>query len=117
VAVLLAAVGIHGVMSYAVLRRTNEMGIRMALGATPREVLRLVVGQGMILALAGAAAGVVGALGLTRLMSGLLYGVRPTDPATFAAVCLFLGTVALAATYLPARQASRIDPLTALRHE
>jgi putative ABC transport system permease protein len=117
VAVLLAAVGIHGVMSYAVSRRTNEIGVRMALGATPGEVLRLVVGQGMVLALVGAAAGVVGALGLTRLMSGLLYGVRPWDPATFAAVCAFLGAVALAASYFPARQASRIDPLTALRHD
>jgi putative ABC transport system permease protein len=117
VAVLLAAVGIHGVMSYAVSRRTNEIGVRMALGATPGEVLRLVVGQGMVLALIGAVAGVVGALGLTRLMSGLLYGVRPSDPATFAAVCLFLGAVALAASYFPARQASRIDPLTALRHD
>jgi predicted permease len=117
VAVLLAAVGIHGVMSYAVSRRRNEIGIRMALGATPGEVLRLVVGQGMVLALMGAAAGVVGALGLTRLMSGLLYGVRPSDPATFAAVCAFLAAVALAASYFPARQASRIDPLTALRHD
>jgi len=116
-ALLLASLGIYGVLSYAVTQRTNEIGVRMALGATPGEVLRLVVGQGMVLALIGAVAGVVGALGLTRLMSGLLYGVRPSDPATFAAVCLFLGAVALAASYFPARQASRIDPLTALRHD
>jgi putative ABC transport system permease protein len=117
VAVLLAAVGIHGVMSYAVSRRTNEIGVRMALGATPAAVLRLVVGQGLALALAGAVAGVVGALGLTRLMSGLLYGVQASDPATFVAASVFLGAVALAASYFPARQASRIDPLTALRRE
>jgi predicted permease len=117
VAVLLAALGIHGVMSYAVSRRTNEIGIRMALGATPAGVLRLVVGQGMFLALAGAAAGIVGALGVTRLMSGLLYGVQPSDPATFITVCVLLGAVALAASYFPARQASRIAPLTALRHD
>jgi putative ABC transport system permease protein len=117
VAVLLAAVGIYGVMSYSVSRRTNEIGIRMALGAQPAEVRRLVVGQGMVLALAGAALGMVGALGLTRLMSGLLYGVRASDPATFLAACGFLVAVALAASYFPARRASRINPLAALRHE
>jgi len=117
VAVVLAAVGIYGVMSYSVSRRTNEIGIRMALGAKPADVLRLIVGQGMVVALGGAVVGLAGALGLTRLMSSLLYGVGASDPATFLAVSLLLGAVALAASYLPARRATRIDPLTALRCE
>jgi putative ABC transport system permease protein len=117
VAVVLAAVGIYGVMSYTVSRRTNEIGIRMALGANPRDVRRLIVGQGMAVAVGGAVVGLAGALGLTRLMSSLLYGVGASDPATFVAVSLFLGAVALAATYLPARRATRIDPLSALRRE
>jgi putative ABC transport system permease protein len=117
VAVVLAAVGVYGVMSYAVSRRTNEIGIRMALGAKPSDVRWMVVGQGMAVALGGAAAGLLGALGLTRLMSGLLYGVGSSDPATFLAVSLVLGLVALAASYIPARRATRIDPLRALRCE
>jgi putative ABC transport system permease protein len=116
-AVLLAAVGIYGVMSYSVSRRTNEIGVRMALGAKPSDVLRLIVGHGMVVALGGAAVGLAGALGLTRLMSSLLYGVGASDPATFLAVSLLLGAVALAASYIPARRATRIDPLTALRCE
>jgi len=117
VAVVLAAVGIYGVMSYSVSRRTNEIGIRMALGAKPRDVGRLIVGQGMAVAVGGAVVGLVGALGLTRLMSSLLYGVGASDPATFLVVSLLLGAVALAASYIPARRATRIDPLTALRCE
>jgi len=104
-------------MSYSVSRRTNEIGIRMALGAKPRDVGRLIVGQGMAVAVGGAVVGLVGALGLTRLMSSLLYGVGASDPATFLVVSLLLGAVALAASYIPARRATRIDPLTALRCE
>ncbi|MDQ6830391.1 MAG: ABC transporter permease, partial [Gemmatimonadota bacterium] len=117
VALVLAAVGIFGVMSYAVTRRTHEIGIRVALGAKHGDVVRLVVGQGMRVALAGAGVGIVGALILTRLMSGLLYGVRSTDPVTFIAVTAILCAVALAATLIPARRAARIDPIQAMRSE
>ena len=117
VALVLAAVGIYGVMSYSVSRRTHEIGIRMSLGGSRTQVLWMVVRQGMWLALAGSAAGIGGALALSRLMVGVLYGVRPTDPITFAAVAIGLGSVALVATYVPARRATRIDPMSALRHE
>jgi putative ABC transport system permease protein len=117
VALLLAAVGLYGVISYSVSQRTGEIGIRMALGAQPRDVLKLIVGHGLILTHIGLALGLAGALALTRLMAGLLYGVSATDPLTFAAIALLLASVALLASYIPARRATKIDPLTALRHD
>ena len=117
VALTLAAVGIYGVMSYSVSRRTQEIGIRISLGAGPAEVLRMVVRQGMVQALAGAAAGIVVALLLSRLMAKMLYGVRPSDPITFGGVAIILGLVALLATCVPARKATRIEPMLALRNE
>ena len=115
IAVTLAAVGIYGVMSYGVSRRTHEIGIRIALGATPGAVLGSIVRQGLSLATVGASVGLVAAFALTRLMAELLYGVSPTDPLTFAAVVALLCGVAVAATIAPARRATRIDPLAALR--
>jgi predicted permease len=116
-ALALATLGLYSVMTYTVSQRTHEIGIRMALGAAIRDVVKLVVGQGMRLALVGVALGVSGAFLLTRVLASLLLGVEPTDPVTFVGVPLLLGTVALLACYLPARRAARVNPLIALRHD
>ncbi len=117
VAMLLAAIGLYGVMSYSVAQRTKEIGIRMALGARRTDVLALVAKQGMALVLMGIAAGTMLSLGMTRLISGMLFGISATDPLTFAAVAALLATVAFLANYLPARRAASVDPMVALRYE
>jgi len=114
---LLSAIGIYGLMHYFVVQRTNEIGVRMALGARYGNVLALVLRQGLTLAGCGIIAGMLGALGLTRLLSSLLYGVTPTDPLTFAATPAILLGVAALACWIPARRAARIDPMLALRQE
>jgi predicted permease len=117
VAVFLACIGIYGLMSYAVFHRTNEIGIRMALGAQQTQVLRLIMRQGLVLAIAGVAIGIALAFGLTRFLASVLFGVQPFDPVTFVSVALLLILITLAACYLPARRATRIDPIAALRYE
>jgi putative ABC transport system permease protein len=116
-ALLLASVGLYGVISYSVAQRVHEIGIRMALGAKPRDVLSLILWKGARPAALGTVIGIAAALAFTRLMRGWLYGVKATDPITFAAVMLILLAVALLASYIPARRVVRVDPMAALRHE
>jgi putative ABC transport system permease protein len=117
IALTLAAVGIYGLMSYSVAQAKHEIGVRLALGAAPSQILSLVVGRGMRLAGLGVLVGLVSALGAVRLLSRLLFGVKATDPATYALVAAGLSAVALIACYLPARRAQRVDPIVALRNE
>jgi ABC-type antimicrobial peptide transport system permease subunit len=116
-ALVLACVGLYGLLSYEVSRRTREIGIRMALGAQPESVLKLVLRQGVVLAIIGAAVGIGVALGVTRYLASMLYNVHANDPVTMIAVAILLMLVALAACYVPARRAMRVDPIVALRYE
>ena len=117
VALVLACVGIYGVMAYAISQRTGEIGLRMALGARRGDILRVVLNDAALIVVVGVGAGLLGSLLLTRFLETLLFDIKPTDPLTFGALTILLGGVALLASFIPARRASRIDPLLALRHE
>jgi ABC-type antimicrobial peptide transport system permease subunit len=117
VALLLAGVGVYGVIAYAARQRTREIGIRMAIGASSRAILALLLGRGFVLVGTGLAAGVLGALALTRVLRTLLFGVSPSDPAVFLGVTAMLGTIAMVAAWVPARRATRLEPVVALREE
>jgi putative ABC transport system permease protein len=117
IALFLAAIGVYGVLSYSVSQRMHEMGLRMALGANARDLMRLVVGQGIRVALAGVAAGLLASVAATRLLVGMLFAVSPLDPLTFMVVAVVLVAAALLASFIPARRATKVDPMVALRYE
>ena len=116
VSLLLALIGVYGVMSYTVAQHTREIGIRMALGAQPGSILRLIIGRGFVLVSTGVVVGVLASFGLTRFIENMLFGVTPTDPLTFAMIVILLGFVALLACLIPATRALRVDPIVVLRH-